>query len=185
LTFIEDLRDAQPGQDHSLELASFAFFDIETTGLRPDRGARITEIAILKRSGERYTWQWDKMLEHNKAVRSALKEIISHLQSGVVVGHNVRFDLRFVAYEIERLQLDGLRVQFIDTLGLAQHLDVPVANYKLATLLRYFDINVHGELHTALMDAQATRALLWKLVEYGQLETLADTGIHQLRWTTF
>lgn len=185
LTFIEDLRDEQPGQGQSIELASFAFFDIETTGLRPDRGARITEIAILKRSGDRYIWHRDECSNRDKAITAALKKVVRQLQTGVVVGHNVRFDLRFVAYEAERLGLKGLNIQFIDTLGLAQKMNLPVTNYRLATLLHHFEITVHGELHTAYVDAQCTRALFWKLVEQGQYETLKDAGVQQLCWTSF
>jgi len=44
----------------SIELSNFLFLDIETTGLRPDRGARITEIAIYSRSQQIEVWRKNK-----------------------------------------------------------------------------------------------------------------------------
>ena len=44
--------------DCPLQVASLVFFDLETTGLRPDRGARIREIAVLGHDGIRFDWTW-------------------------------------------------------------------------------------------------------------------------------
>ncbi len=82
-----------------IEVASLAFFDIETTGLRPDRGARITE-TVLDRDGVRFNWERDSV--NDSTFPSQLPCLFDHLCAGVVVGHNVQFDLRFVAYEADR-----------------------------------------------------------------------------------
>src|SRR5690625_7847388 len=54
---IYKLRNDKPEKSTSIELTNFLFFDIETTGSRPDRGAKITEISILDRNSQLYLWR--------------------------------------------------------------------------------------------------------------------------------
>lgn len=178
-------RKAQPDCDLSIELTSFVFFDIETTGLRPDRGARITEIAIFNRSGEEFLWKQPKENTSDKKLAGQLPTVLDLLTTGVVVGHNVSFDFKFIAYETERLGFRGPNALFIDTLGLAKKLCDNTDDFKLSSLLRTFDISVEGPLHNAAIDAQATRALFWKLINLGEIETLAQAGMQRLNWSTF
>lgn len=168
--------------DWPIETTALRFFDIETTGLRPDRGARITEIALVDRGGAQLDWRRERDATDLSTV---LPGLFDHLQAGVVVGHNVRFDFRFVAYEADRLGLRGPAVRFIDTLDLARTLDLRTPDVRLGTLLSHFALVPEDTLHTALVDARATRALFWTLVEHGNLETLADAGLKRLDWTTF
>lgn len=182
---IDQIREARPKSDQSIELTSFAFFDIETTGLRPDRGARITEIAILSRSHQRFHWTQPKNNICDEYLSEQLPTVINHLTSGVVVGHNLVFDLRFIAYEAERLGIQGPEVLYIDTLGLARNLYDNTKDYKLSSLLSEFNISIEGRLHTAIVDAHATRALFWKLINYGNIETLVQAGMQRLNWSAF
>lgn len=168
--------------DCPIEVASLLFFDIETTGLRPDRGARITEIAVVDRERVRLDW---RRAPDTTDEAPPLPALFDHLRTGVVVGHNLQFDFRFVAYEADRLGLRGPTVRFIDTLGLARRLLDRTSDVQLGTLVSYFDCAPDGDLHTALGDARATRALFWKLVEHADLRTLADAGLKRLDWTTF
>lgn len=158
------------------------FFDIETTGLRPNRGARITEMAVVDRREVRYHWRRGAS---TSSLASALPRLFGHLREAVVVGHNLQFDFGFVAYEAERYGLDGPDLRYVDTLGLARRLVRGVPDYQLATLLRACALPVPVGLHTAVADAWATRALFWRLVEEGGLETLADAGMKRLHWGTF
>jgi DNA polymerase III epsilon subunit-like protein len=180
-----EIRVAQPDRYQSVEVASFAFFDIETTGLHPDRGAKITEIAILPRSGQRFHWTQPENDIGDKYLSEQLSAVLAHLTTGVVVGHNVGFDLRFIAYETERLGFRGPDVLYIDTLGLARNFCNNTKDYTLSSLLNAFDISIKGPLHTAIVDARATRALFWKLINYGNIETLAQAGMQRLNWSTF
>lgn len=45
--------------DRPIRTASVAFFNLETTGLRPDRGACITEMAVVDQEGIRFDWTAD------------------------------------------------------------------------------------------------------------------------------
>lgn len=167
-----------------IEVTSLLFFDLETTGLRPDRGARIVEIAVLGSESVRHTWSTDRTPPNDSVVVGQCRHLSNVFADGVVVGHNLQFDLQFLAYEADRLGVDGPDLRFIDTLSLVrQRLDPPDA--RLDALANRFDLVPNDALHTALGDARATRALFRFLVDREDLHTLADAGAKELRWSTF
>jgi len=168
--------------DRPLRTASLLFFDLETTALRPDRGGRICEMAVVDAQGIRFDWRSDEAPPRDDVVATQLPLLVDHLEAGVVVGHNLQFDFRFVTYEAERLGLSGLDLRFADTLGLARSLLDAPDTYQLGTLLGHFDAAPDEELHTAVGDALATRTLFWRLVEHGGLRTLADIDVRRLQW---
>ncbi|WP_263840709.1 3'-5' exonuclease [Salinibacter sp.] len=168
--------------DRPLRTATLLFFDLETTALRPDRGGRICEMAVVDEQGIQFHWRSDAAPPRDDAVATRLPRLIDHLEAGVVVGHNLPFDFRFVTYEAERLGLDGLGLRFADTLGLARSLLDAPDTHQLGTLLGHFDAAPDEELHTAVGDALATRTLFWHLVEHGGLRTLADIDVQRLQW---
>lgn len=182
---IESLREAQPQTQQSIEATSFVFFDIETSGLRPDRGASITEIALLKRNGLKLHWTYDTKSDYDSEIIRLLPTINELLVSGVVIGHNVHFDLKFIAYEADRLGFRGPKILYIDTLILARKLVDQIQDYQLHSLLKRFQIETNKPLHTAIVDAEATRALFWQLVSFGSIETLEQANIRQMNWSTF
>jgi len=168
--------------DRPLRTATLLFFDLETTALRPDRGGRICEMAVVDEQGIQFHWRSDAAPPRDDAVATRLPRLIDHLEAGVVVGHNLPFDFRFVTYEAERLGLDGLGLRFADTLGLARSLLDAPDTHQLGTLLGHFNAAPGEELHTAVGDALATRTLFWHLVEHGGLRTLADIDVQRLQW---
>lgn len=174
-----------------VRVGSLVFVDIETTGLRPDRGARITEVAVVDARGVRYRWEREAGGEKPPPVApEVLRAWLEHLRGGVVVGHNLRFDLGFVAYEAEQHGWPMPSLRVVDTLSLARrlgrrgHLPNAVNDYRLGTLLGAFSVTPAGPLHTAVVDAEATRALFWKMVEAGEIDTLAEAGAKRLLWST-
>lgn len=181
---IGDLRLLKPPGDASVELTSLIFFDIETTGLRPDRGAKITEVAILNRNSIQFHWRENSAVK-DEVASIPLRDIIEQFQHGIVIGHNLGFDFWFIAYEADKLGLDGPNLRFIDTLDLSRQLLKDHDSFKLSALLKEFDIRIDGELHTAIVDAEATRALFWKLIEMGEISTVGEAGAKQLNWANF
>ena len=167
--------------DRPLRTVDLVVFDLETTALRPDRGGRIREMAVVDHDGIRFDWKTSGEAPTDRAVARQLPRLLDVLQDRVVVGHNLQFDFQFVTYEAERLGHPGLDLRYVDTLGLARSLlDAP--NYELGTLLAHFNAAPEEDLHTAVGDALATRTLFWHLVDAGALTTLADAGIKRLRW---
>ncbi|MEX0680986.1 MAG: exonuclease domain-containing protein [Balneolales bacterium] len=143
------------------------------------------EVAILDRNKVLFTWNQTSSNASDENLKNELPKILKNLKSGVVVGHNVCFDLNFIAYKAGKFGHTGPNVFFIDTLNLSRRLIETVSSYKLEFLLQYFNISIHGELHTALVDAQATQALFWKLIERGEIGTLKEVGMKKLNWSFF
>jgi DNA polymerase III epsilon subunit-like protein len=168
--------------DRPLRTASLVFFDLETTGLRPDRGGRICEMAVVDQDGVRFNWTSDSDRPSDDAVARRLPPLIDQFTNSVVIGHNLPFDFRFLTYEAERLDRDGIDLRFADTLGLARRLLPARDRYRLGALLTAFGAEPTEELHTAVGDALATRTLFWHLVDRGDLDTLADVGVKRLSW---
>jgi len=180
---ISQIRKGQISKSLSIERTPFIFLDIETTGLHPEKGAVVTEIAMLNRYNQFYHWKFVK--NHNEQLAVALEHIMSQLTAGVVVGHNVGFDLGFLAYKSDLFKGRGPNVWFVDTLGLSKKYCKGISDFKLSSLLQYFDITVNGQLHTAVVDAEAVRALFWKLISIGNVESLNQAKVKRLNWSTF
>lgn len=168
------------GPDWPLRLTELRFLDLETTGIRPDRRGGIEEIALLDR--QRVVLHWRAERTTADTLCDTLHVLLQELEGHVIVGHNVGFDLRHVAHEAHRLGLPGPTLWAIDTLGLARHLNVPSVDYALGSLLQLFGKLPQAPLHTARVDAAATRDLFWQLVAYGNLVTLSDAGARPVHW---
>ena len=67
--------------DRPIRTASVVFFDLETTGLRPDRGARITEMAVVDQEGIRFDWAADAEPPSDRAPPAGGFTSLSFLQS--------------------------------------------------------------------------------------------------------
>lgn len=169
-----------------IRTAPLLFFDIETTGLRPDRGARLTEWALVDRTGlRRHEILNPGADDYDQVLAARLSILFEQLQTGVVVGHHLAFDFGFIAREADRLGQSGPQLLFIDTCDLTRRLTLRTSDVQLATLLEYFGIDPDGPLHTAPVDARATRALFGALIDHGGLDTLADAGMRRLDWASF
>jgi DNA polymerase III epsilon subunit-like protein len=167
-----------------VEVAPVRYFDVETTGLRPDRGARITEIAVVGPQDVRFDWRAEaEEAPSDEAVARQLPRLVAQLEDGVVVGHNLSFDFRFLTYETERLlgREARLDLRFVDTLALARRV-LDADRHRLADCLAAVGAAPQEPLHTALGDALATRALFRRLGERPEIETLSDAGMQRLSW---
>lgn len=180
---IDELRLSSPVRSTSIEMSSFIFFDLETTGLRPDRGAEIIEAAVLNRNNIRFHWKRNHSGSSTKS-DIPLDKILIELGRGIVVGHNLPFDFWFLSHEAEKIGLHGLNLQFIDTLSLSRKWIENQQDYQLKTLLRVLDIHIDGELHNAITDAKAARALFWKLIHLGAISNVGEAGVKRLNWTS-
>jgi DNA polymerase III epsilon subunit-like protein len=183
INHIEELRLSSPEIRTSVEMASFLFFDLEKSGLRPDRGAEIVEVAVLSRNNTRFYWNRNLSgSSYNSDL--PLDELLIELGRGVVVGHNLPFDFWFLSYEAEKIGLQGLNLQFIDTLGLSRKLIENQEDYQLQTLVRALNIHIEGEPHTAITDARAARALFWHLIHAGSIANVGEAGVKRITWTS-
>ncbi|MEP7135440.1 MAG: helicase C-terminal domain-containing protein [Chloroflexota bacterium] len=172
-------------------MQSIVSIDIETTGLSEERDT-IIEIGAVKFKGHRVEAEWTSLINPGKhipefisgltgitdaEVRNAPKfrDIAQDLEAFVgnapVIGHNVRFDLRF-------LQKGGiLRYnEVIDTYELAAVLMPTASRYNLGALGKQLGILLPAT-HRAMDDAKVTMAAFNKLFELARelpLEVLVE-----------
>jgi DNA polymerase-3 subunit epsilon len=186
--------------DLGLPLAdvTFCVLDLETTGGSPQDCA-ITEIGAVKVRGGVCDGTFQTLVNPGRAIppeitvltgitssmvtrapriEAVLPTFLEFLGDAVVEGHNVRFDLSFLAAALERDQRPRLANAVVDTCALARRLlrdDVP--NCKLDTLATRLRLD-HRPSHRALDDALATTDLLHLLLE--RVGTLGVTGLDDL-----
>lgn len=165
-----------------ISTAPLLFFDIETTGLRPDRGGQITEMVAI--DGNRVVYEW-LAAAHGTLEASATRELprlFRLIGASVLVGHNLAFDLSFLSYEAQRHRIHGPNVLYLDTLALARRVLAGAPDYRLETLLACLDLPVPVNLHTAEADAFATRDLFFRLIKLGNIESLDQAGLKRINW---
>jgi DNA polymerase-3 subunit epsilon len=164
---------------------TFVVLDLETTGGSPTACA-ITEVGALKfRGGEclgtfqtlvnpgvaippeivYLTGITEAMVGPAPSIEGVLPSLVEFIGDGVVVGHNVGFDMRFLQTNLSRHGYARLTNNLVDTCTLARRLvrdEVP--DCKLRTLALHFR-TVANPRHRAFDDACATSELLHDLLE--------------------
>jgi DNA polymerase III subunit epsilon len=174
--------------------------DTETTGLDPDAGHRIVEIACIELANHLPTGRVfhryvnperlvpveallvhgldDAFLARHPVFAAHADELLEFIGEGPLVIHNAEFDLRFLNAELKRLERPALACRFTDTLALARR-RFPGAQASLDALCRRFAIDLSArEKHGAQIDCELLAAVYLELVGGRQpgLDLAADTG---------
>ncbi len=158
---------------------TYVALDLETTGLDPEQD-RIIEIGAVRfdASGreletyqrlinpgreippfiERFTGVTNDMVAGAPRVAIAAPELESFIGGSQVVGHNIGFDLSYLAREGVRL-----RVEALDTAELARYLVPRLRSHGLAEVARELEVEAIDH-HRALNDARTAAAVFARLV---------------------
>jgi DNA polymerase III subunit epsilon len=159
--------------------------DVETTGGSIGYGHRVIEVGVAQIEGGRITSTYETLVNPDcpvPRVITSLTGITQHmidpaprfpevceriseeLAGRVFVGHNVGFDWRFVASEIERSSSRALTGPRVCTLRMARRLLPHLRSRSLGSLAEYFGIGMDRH-HRALDDAVATAHLLLRFLD--------------------
>ncbi|MEX0847756.1 MAG: exonuclease domain-containing protein [Ilumatobacteraceae bacterium] len=147
----------------------FCIIDVETSGTDAATH-RITELGAIRVEGGEWVASLDTLVGGLHCDEPSIEELVPTLvefvRGSVVVGHNVRFDLRFVNAALEWAEHETLDpADAIDTVLLARRLVSDDADdCRLGTLAARFDLP-HRPNHRAHADAAATVDLLHLLLE--------------------
>lgn len=158
---------------------TYVALDLETTGLDPEHdriieigavrfdesGAEIETFQRLVNPGreipafiERFTGVTNQMVRGASDIAAAGPEIEAFVGSSQVVGHNVGFDLHYLAREGVRLRVDA-----IDTAELARYLVPRLRSHGLADVARALGLETFDH-HRALNDARVAAAVFTRLL---------------------
>jgi DNA polymerase III subunit epsilon len=181
-----------------LHQVTFVVVDLETTGGSAETCA-ITEVGAVKLRGGECLGTFQTLVNPGAAIPpsitfltgitqamvlpapridTVLPSLLEFIGGAVVVGHNVRFDLRFLDAALRRAGSGRLANRWVDTAALARRLvrdEVP--DCRLGTLASRLRLD-HLPSHRALDDALATGDLLHALLE--RSARLGVTGLDDL-----
>jgi DNA polymerase-3 subunit epsilon len=176
--------------------------DTETTGLDPQAGHRIVEVACIElihhvpsgRNFHRYVnperdMPADALAVHgltaeflggHPSFAAIADELTAFIGEDPLVIHNAEFDLAFLNAELARLGRPPLACRFVDTLAVARR-RFPGAPASLDALCRRFAVDLSArELHGAEIDCNLLAAVYVELLggkQRGFEFAAADSGI--------
>jgi DNA polymerase-3 subunit epsilon len=167
-----------------LDDLTFAFLDVETTGLSPRYGDRVCEIAVVRSRADLIQATYATLVNPERSispgassvnglndndVRDAplfaeiVDTVLTMLRDAVIVCHNAPFDLGFVASEMLCVGRAFRAPTTIDTVMLARQCYRFRSN-SLSNVARALEIPT-PDAHRALGDAMTTRAVLNRFIE--------------------
>lgn len=159
--------------------------DFETTGLSPEGGDRVTEVAAIRIRNNRVVDQFEslvncgvrlhpfiihftgitqKMVDGAPPPAKVMPELLKFLGGGAVVAHNASFDDRFFRSECRRLRMTHAVDPFICSIRIARRVYPDLGSYKLATLADSLGLGYSGRAHRAAADAKLTADIVLKLI---------------------
>lgn len=150
----------------------YVVFDLETTGINPERDA-IIEISAIKVCGHKIVEEYttlvnpqrpipagasaingitDNMVTDAPDIKTAIAGFLAFAENKVLVGHNIHtFDMNFAydaAWEFLGHELSN---DYVDTLYMARRCLPKLPHHKLTDISEYFHIETKGA-HRALAD---------------------------------
>ncbi|MDI2090208.1 DNA polymerase III subunit epsilon [Commensalibacter oyaizuii] len=152
-------------------------FDTETTGVNPDQGDRIIEIAAIELINDLPTDKFYHVLlnperdipieatkvhgftlddlKDKQKFKEIVDDFLNFIQDDPLVAHNAPFDFRFVNAELNRIKRPPISMdRMIDTLQLARA-KFPSSPNSLDALCRRFSIDLSERTtHNALLDCK-------------------------------
>jgi len=162
-----------------IDQVTFTVLDVETTGLTPQFGDRICEIALLRCREGRELDRFSSLVNPDRPISpgaSAVNGIrdedligapffseiaptvIGLLEDSVLVAHNAPFDLAFLSAEFGICSLPAPTQMVIDTLALARRRYRFPSN-SLGNVAHFLGIEVRGQ-HRAMVDVLTTKMVL-------------------------
>lgn len=155
--------------------------DFETTGLSPDMGDRITEVAALRIVGgkvvERYvslvncnvripsfitglTGITQAMVDGAPPVSQVVPELLDFIGGDALSAHNASFDDKFLRAEAARLGLTPGHQSLVCSLKLSRRVFPNLSSYKLGNLSGELGIRFQSAAHRAESDAEVAAQVL-------------------------
>ncbi|MYM67448.1 3'-5' exonuclease [Pseudoduganella sp. FT55W] len=155
--------------------------DFETTGLSPQQGDRITEVAALRIVGgeivDRYvslvncgvripsfitglTGITQAMVDNAPPVDEVVPQLLDFIGTDALSAHNASFDEKFLRAEAGQLDLTPRHASLVCSLKLSRRVFPELSSYKLGDLSRSLGIRFRSAAHRAEADAEVTAQVL-------------------------
>jgi DNA polymerase III epsilon subunit family exonuclease len=172
--------------ERKLEEVEFTIFDTETTGLEPESGDRVVELAALRLKGGKELAVFEslvnprrqispaafqvnritpEMLSGAPGIEKVLPEFLRFIAGSCLCSYNAVFDLGFLENEIRLCRLPALNnILAADILKMARRLLPALGRYSLGFVAESLGIKARQE-HRALSDVRMTREIFLRLTD--------------------
>lgn len=188
----------------SLAGKTYVVYDVETTGLSPRKGNEIIQIGAVKVRDGKIIDRFNSYVKPYRGIRNSgfhgvwwndvkdsprIEEVFPKFKefagSAPLVGHNERFDRRFINDANQKLYGKDMPNQAIDTLKMSRQQQPNLNNHKLNTVAGHYGIT-NPNAHAADADA-ATAAKAFVAMEKEKARQAAATSQAKPgeRWRTF
>lgn len=178
------------------ENTEFVIFDVETTGLSPERGDRVVEIAALKVRNSKTLGTFHSLVDPEREISfgafevngissemlqgapksgEILPDFLEFIKGAVLVGHNVSFDLGFLRKELSLSDLSlNPKTAVMDTLKMARGLMPHLGRYPLWFVAQSLGVE-QGQQHRAMADVYLTYEVFFRLIALAEQKGINDT----------
>jgi DNA polymerase-3 subunit alpha (Gram-positive type) len=181
--------------DKDLGEVEFTIFDTETTGLEPQSGDRIVEIAAVRLKGSQNLATFQslvdpkreiseaafsvngitrQMLEGAPEINAVLPKFLEFIRGSCLCSYNAIFDLEFLNNELKVMgepALSGILV--VDILKMARRLLPGLERYALWSVAEKLGVKMK-QLHRALEDVELTIEVFHKFREILKLKGISS-----------
>ncbi len=155
--------------------------DFETTGMSPDQGDRVTEVAALRIVGGEVVDRYVTLINCNVRIPAFITELTGITQTMVnnappaseviptllkfigtdtLAAHNASFDEKFLHAESQRVGLSPQHSGLICSVKLARRVFPGLDSYSLRRLASSLSIRFKGSAHRAEADSEVASSLL-------------------------
>jgi DNA polymerase III subunit epsilon len=168
-----------------LSLSSFSqpivMLDFETTGLSPNMGDRVTEVAALRIVDGKITERFvslincgvripsfiteltgisQAMVDRAPPCREVIPALLDFIGNDALAAHNASFDEKFLMAESRNLQREPGHSHLICSVKLARRIFPGLPSYKLGELSRHLGLRFKSAAHRAEADAEVAAQVL-------------------------
>lgn len=183
--------------DKFIEDIEFTIFDTETTGLEPESGDRIVEIAAVRLKGKEIISKFESLVNPHREISSgafnvnhisqemlrdapSIEKVLPHfldfIRGSCLCSYNANFDLGFLDNELRLLGQPNLTdIVVVDILKMAKRLTPRLERYALWFVAEKMGIK-QKQQHRAFSDVEITLELFNKFKE-----VLSTKGIYDYR----
>ena len=177
-----------------IDEVEFTIFDTETTGLKPEAGDRIVELAGLRVKGDKRIATFNTLVNSGKEVspgafavnkitlqmlqdaptaQKVIPGFLEFISGSCLCSYNAEFDLGFLNNELKLISLPEIDMVVFDLLPMAKKLIPNQARYALWFVAQKLGITLAQE-HRAFSDVELTWAVFSKFKAICQQKGITD-----------
>jgi len=160
----------------NIDEVEFTIFDTETTGLEPESGDRIVEIAGIRFKGKKKIAAFETLVNPHRPVSSAAFEVnkitpdmlkgapetsealpkfLDFIQDTCLCSYNATFDLEFLKNELKLIGRDFPKNEAVDILKMSRRIMPALERHSLRFVSQALGIKA-AQMHRALSDVELT-----------------------------